>query len=550
MATNKFATMLHRNTNKTTLVLVYVMLEWILIILLLLNSLFSYLIIKFVDYFGLKRPCIWCTRIDHIIEPGNNKCSCRDLVCEAHAFEISKLGFCLNHRKLAESETMCEDCSSSHHSNFVNFSQSFDLFPWMQQKGMIHGADDNNKVLENGVENLRCSCCGVNFVSKFYLIRDKPSLRVLDYTQKQNLITESGVGVEIGEGHHKHSDHGRGDFVLHHVEEEKNIVGNRGNDLVFNVDEGSGGGKEAVDISVCSVCDGGTGKETVCGENFKLDLGIRKGQEEAIREETLNAPKDDQPCEKTTRQVACTSENTEQIPPKHLEFVIPGNDFLLVPVEFGDSFTAESENQYRYKVGNDGLGGDEDVILDFDINSGAECEPVVENWHTSGDTVSVSSGLECTKAFKANGVESIPMRIRGQSLELIVKEENLEHNYQEVKFAQTTEDSSINGYVEANIIGRDGELCSDVPQVSEGTTQMWVDELEAEVSTQNQDILVDSNQQLQEVPSSSTTAFTVQDDSGKFHLLSSFFHKYITNTCDIYKLYYFPSIFFYFKIYN
>ena len=85
MAANKFATMLHRNTNKITLVLVYAILEWILILpLLLLNSLFSYLIIKFADYFGLKRPCIWCTRIDHIIEPGKiNNNSCIDLVCEA-----------------------------------------------------------------------------------------------------------------------------------------------------------------------------------------------------------------------------------------------------------------------------------------------------------------------------------------------------------------------------------------------------------------------------------------------------------------------------------
>ncbi|TKY69268.1 hypothetical protein E2542_SST05538 [Spatholobus suberectus] len=217
-----------------------------------------------------------------------------------------------------------------------------------------------------------------------------------------------------------------------------------------------------------------------------------KGHEEPIKEENFNVPKDDQPCEETTHQVACTSENTEQIPPKHLEFVIHGNDCFLIPVEFGESSAAESENQHRYKVGDDGLSGDEDVILDFDINSGAESAPVIENWHPSGDTVSVSSGLECTKAFKANGVESIPLRIRGQSLELMVKEENLEKDYQEVKFAQTSEDSSINGNVDANMIRKDGELCSVVSQVSEGATHMQGDELESEISTQNQDIVVDS----------------------------------------------------------
>ncbi|KAH1042674.1 hypothetical protein GLYMA_09G120900v4 [Glycine max] len=449
MATNKFATMLLTNTNKITLVLVYAILEWILIFLLLLNSFFSYLIMKFVIYFGLKRPCIWCTRIDRIIEPENNKGSCRDLVCEAHAFEISKLDFCLNHRKLAESETMCEDCSSSCHQNFVDLSQSFGFFSWMQQKGMIHDADDNNKVLETGVEPLKCSCCGVNFV------RDKPSLRVLDYSQKQNSITECGVEAEIDEGHH-HSDHDRDDFELDHPVEEQNIVENRENSMVFYVNEGSGGGgKGADDISVCSMCDGG--KETVYGENYKLDLGIGKGQEEPTREETLNVPRDDQPCEETTHQVSCTSENTEQIPPKHLEFVIH------------------------------------------------ESAPVIENWHTSGDTVSLFSDPGCTKVFKANGFE--------------LRSEHLEQNYLDMKFAQSTEDSSINGNVEANMKRRDVELCSVVPQVSEGVTQMRGDELEAEVSTQDQDILEDSSQQIQEVPPSSSTTFTIQDDSENLHQL-------------------------------
>ncbi|KAK8470648.1 hypothetical protein PHAVU_003G021800 [Phaseolus vulgaris] len=463
MATNKFATMLHKNTNKITVVLVYAVLEWILIILLLLNSLFSYLIMKFVDYFGLTRPCIWCTRIDHIIEPENNKCSCRDLVCEAHALEISKLGFCFNHRKLAESESMCEDCSSSCHPNFVNLSKSFGHFPWMQQKGVILDADDNNKVLENGMEPSRCSCCGDNSVSKFNLIKDKSSSRVLDCTQKRNLITESEVEAEVDEGHH-HSDHGR-------VEEEQNSVEKRGSDIAFYAGEDSGrGGKE----------------------------------------ESLNAPMDDQPCEETTHQVSCSNEITELIPPKHLEFFIHGNDSLLIPVEYGDSFATESQNQLRYKVGDDGLSGDEDVILDFDLNCSAESEPVIENWHTPLHTVSVSSGLECTtKACKANGVESIPLRIRAKILESIVEEENLEQNSQEVKLPQTSEDSSV----DANMKRRDDELCSVLPQ---DATQTQDDELQ-EVSTQNQDFLLDSNKEVQEISSCRTTTFTVQDDSENLH---------------------------------
>jgi hypothetical protein len=203
MATNKFATMLHRNTNKITLVLVYAILEWILIILLLLNSLFSYLIIKFADYFGLKRPCMWCARIDHIIESEKNLNPCRDLVCETHAVEISKLGFCLNHHKLAESDDMCENCLSSfsYKQNSDKVSQNFDFFPWMKEISMIDGVDE--KMIEKAEEGLKCSCCGVNFDNRFYppCIVINPSMNILDYEQnspqKQNLIKEGVFFTEV-----------------------------------------------------------------------------------------------------------------------------------------------------------------------------------------------------------------------------------------------------------------------------------------------------------------------------------------------------------------
>ncbi|CBI33508.3 unnamed protein product, partial [Vitis vinifera] len=66
MAPNKFATMLHMNTHKITVILVYAVLEWLLIILLLLNSFLFYFISKFAAYFGLKPPCLWCCCCDHL----------------------------------------------------------------------------------------------------------------------------------------------------------------------------------------------------------------------------------------------------------------------------------------------------------------------------------------------------------------------------------------------------------------------------------------------------------------------------------------------------
>ncbi|XP_073125237.1 myosin-binding protein 2-like [Henckelia pumila] len=185
MAANKFATMLHRNTDKISLVLVYAVLEWILIALLLLNSLISYLIIKFAQYFGLKPPCLWCTRLDHIFDPAKREKNVhRDLLCEVHSKEISNLGFCSNHERLVESQDMCEDCLSSRpefeggQKNFSSFVKDF---------------------CANGGVNVSCSCCGVvldrrnnehHYVYSSYVLLKTSSLDVLECAHKENLIAD------------------------------------------------------------------------------------------------------------------------------------------------------------------------------------------------------------------------------------------------------------------------------------------------------------------------------------------------------------------------
>lgn len=90
MAANRFATLIHRKTNRITLVLVYAFLEWSLIFFILLNSLFSYFILRFADYFGLKRPCLFCSRLDRFFDASGKSPSHRDLLCDDHALEISR----------------------------------------------------------------------------------------------------------------------------------------------------------------------------------------------------------------------------------------------------------------------------------------------------------------------------------------------------------------------------------------------------------------------------------------------------------------------------
>ncbi|XP_051145088.1 myosin-binding protein 3-like [Andrographis paniculata] len=161
MAANKFASMVHRNSNKITLILVYAVLEWILIVLILLNSLFTYSILKFAEYFGLKRPCLWCTRIDHIFDrslsKGGKKLP-RDHLCEAHSMEVSRLGFCSSHQKLVESQNLCGDCVTSSSSKNGN----------------------------DGEVKLSCSCCGASLTcNKLYASWD---VLELECAQKVNFV--------------------------------------------------------------------------------------------------------------------------------------------------------------------------------------------------------------------------------------------------------------------------------------------------------------------------------------------------------------------------
>ena len=96
------------------------------------------------------------------------------------------------------------------------------------------GADAGDKAIVKVEEALRCSCCGVNLYNRFYppCILIKPSLNVLEYDQKQNSVTERGVGLEIDE------DHTGSDIVLDHHHDEKESEENKGSHMVFEVDRG------------------------------------------------------------------------------------------------------------------------------------------------------------------------------------------------------------------------------------------------------------------------------------------------------------------------
>ncbi|KAL6286800.1 hypothetical protein ACE6H2_011190 [Prunus campanulata] len=215
MAPNKFATRLHRSVPKFIVILVYAVLEWTLIMLLLLNSLFSYLITKFSKYFGLKPPCPLCTcRVEHILERGKSSKSYTDDVCERHATEISYMCYCLHHNKLAKSHNMCGNCLASQpnfRGNSTGMPTSVAFISWLSE----------NKLEKEEKLPCVCSCCSESLNSKLYSPSSpfEPSWGSLEYAKKGNstieyqgttkpdsLSTDSDNGYEMETTNEEHED--------------------------------------------------------------------------------------------------------------------------------------------------------------------------------------------------------------------------------------------------------------------------------------------------------------------------------------------------------
>jgi hypothetical protein len=166
LVAGKLAAALHRRTHRVTSALAYAALEWVLIVLLLINGLLAYAIARFADYFGLTPPCLLCSRVDRLFQADGGAQRLRDVLCGAHAAEISALGYCLSHRRLAEACGMCEACLSS----------------WKEMK--IDAGEKGSVVA--------CSCCQAAVV--------RNSLRELQDTREKH-VEEKTAGEEQEEDH-------------------------------------------------------------------------------------------------------------------------------------------------------------------------------------------------------------------------------------------------------------------------------------------------------------------------------------------------------------
>ncbi|KAG2535844.1 myosin-binding protein 2-like [Panicum virgatum] len=202
MAGANLTAALCKKSNRVARVLAYALLEWILIALLLANGVFSYLISRFAAFFGLAPPCALCSRlgVDSLFErhphrgvggAGARAEALRRVLCDAHAAELSRLGYCSAHRRLADAGDMCEDCAAA-------AAPGKALLSWMGRS-------------ELGERDLACACCGVALESGFYsppFLLPTPAARGSDCGHKEEeetampngdvvFVSEEGPVIEL-----------------------------------------------------------------------------------------------------------------------------------------------------------------------------------------------------------------------------------------------------------------------------------------------------------------------------------------------------------------
>lgn len=267
----------------------------------------------------------------------------RDLLCEAHRKEVSRLGYCSSHRKLVESQDMCEDCLPSR-PEFQGFSKDLAVFPWMKGFGVLENGEET--VGENGGVSLSCSCCGVCLDDgrySSYVLLKTSSWDVLERAHKENLITF----------------------------DDDDRVEERGDSSSEKIPDSAG--DEQVEIGGNSEVNENDAKEEGCfSANFDEPKSLEAGEDEVYlvfeverEKETVEEEKSILIMKDKSVQVCVEEDVHIEIPPQHLEFFLDFSGHTLVPIELIDSM-----NDEHLVKENDGIeGDDENKDQDFVLES-------------------------------------------------------------------------------------------------------------------------------------------------------------------------------------
>lgn len=144
-------------STRVTTALASALLEWLLILFLFISAVFSYVITKFAGYCKLKVPCLFCSRLDHVL--GKEKSGYYlDLICSRHKSEISSLVFCRTHDNLVNIQGVCETCLLSSATIDKTNAETSQLLVG-ESREESDSVFDQDPLLGEFNNARHCSCC-------------------------------------------------------------------------------------------------------------------------------------------------------------------------------------------------------------------------------------------------------------------------------------------------------------------------------------------------------------------------------------------------------
>ncbi|CAA0828022.1 Probable myosin-binding protein 4 [Striga hermonthica] len=138
--------------------------EWLLILLLLVNSCLFHLLAKFARYCHLTPPCLLCSTLDTALLKSKPRTTYWNLLCNDHRQEMSCLVSCSVHSRFADVSSLCEECLSPiiNHSKFT--SDSYRLLvgkSWLDvDRSVLQSLVSNKHIRLGSPDHRTCSCCG------------------------------------------------------------------------------------------------------------------------------------------------------------------------------------------------------------------------------------------------------------------------------------------------------------------------------------------------------------------------------------------------------
>ncbi|CAN4100457.1 unnamed protein product [Withania somnifera] len=173
MASGSFKCFVDKKLGKFALFFLYAILEWVLIIVLFVDGFLAFFANEFAKFFELSIPCLFCTRIDHVLVNRNSNFYYNESICEVHKKEISSLAYCHAHKKLSQIKIMCEGCLLSYAAERDADCNRYKSLAGVLQKDIdCFAGDDVRFSMKTGKKELdgailiergivaRCSCCG------------------------------------------------------------------------------------------------------------------------------------------------------------------------------------------------------------------------------------------------------------------------------------------------------------------------------------------------------------------------------------------------------